>query len=171
MIETAHPADALAVGGDALWVAYTESNNGEIARIDPATNTIVATIAAGRVAGPILYADGSLWVFAAQNGEPVLKRLDPSTGAVIAIVPLPGDGQGLVIAKDLVWVATTDLDFVREEPREDRRNALLAIDPANNEIVAATPLDVNPTGLAAGNDALWILSGPAGRILHFDPTP
>jgi YVTN family beta-propeller protein len=87
---------AIALGEGGVWVA--NSGDGTVSRIDPATNTMVATIPVRH--GVDLLAVGNGMVIAGVSGQGGLRaRIDPSRNEVVETVPatisdlVSGDGE------------------------------------------------------------------------------
>jgi hypothetical protein len=123
-------ADALgggaATGFGSVWVS--ESQDGQILRVDPRTRRVTARVAAGAEAS---IAAGARAVWAVERasgslGRPIL-RIDPRTNKVVARIPQrspSGDTFGggfITVAGSRVWVLSG--------------NGALLIDPATNRVV------------------------------------
>src|SRR5262245_3113583 len=122
-IDEVHPA---------VWISNRDRNN--VARIDPATNTVVAHASVGH--GPcsgLAIGHGSVWVPFCPDHEVV--RVDPATNHVIARVTLPiASSEGGIAADDhAVWMPS------------NAGTKLAKIDPATNTIKARITL---PAGSA-----------------------
>lgn len=48
-------------------------------------------------------------------------------------------------------------------------NSVGVIDPARNEIIAATAVEAQPGGMAAGDGAIWVTNTGANSVSHIDP--
>ena len=146
----------LAVADDSVWAINRAA--GTVARIDPKTNKIVQTIAAGNnpCAGGIS-GFGSLWV--PLCGAAGVARIDLKTNAVTTTVKTPvGDvSRGVVSANSSVWLLT------------DAKGTMTRIDPATNEAVAEVYLVPGTTTLAFGQGALWALSPAKNTLTRLDP--
>ena len=107
----------VAMGAGAVWVAYYGlplgafgGLTGHLARIDPATNTIVADIPTGGANGLAVGAD-SVWITTGQS----LTRVDARTNAVVSEVTVSNAGgvDGVAVSEHTVWVwSTTGKDTV-----------------------------------------------------------
>ena len=91
-IERLKPEAVFPVPGSPDWIAVDEdvwiSNKPKdsVARLDPKTNTVAATIQVGkRPCSGLAAAFGSLWV--PNCGDQTLTRVDLKTGAVTATIP------------------------------------------------------------------------------------
>jgi PQQ-like domain len=117
-------APSARAGFGSVWLSDT--NRGEILRVDPRTRRVSARIRIGSEAG-LDVGDGAVWAVARPpgTGGGELLRIDPRTNRIAARIPLrrSGDFQGLVVlAGPQVWVFGQD--------------AAVAVDPARNRVVA-----------------------------------
>ena len=107
------PAPAVIVAGDdALWV--TQQNLGSVARIDPASNEVVATIDTGlQWTGGIIVAESGVWVADNSGSSAGVVRIDPTTNQVSAIIEqTSGNGVGIVESDGSIWVAELPVNQV-----------------------------------------------------------
>jgi virginiamycin B lyase len=152
-IERLKPDHVYDVPGTPDWIAIDEhvwvSNEPKhtVTRIDPKTNTIVATIAVGKEPCSGLAAGfGSLWV--PNCGDPSVSRVDLKTGALAATLPLTiGDSEGgLATGAGSVWMMT------------DKKGTLARIDPVTNKVVAEVAVSPGSFTVAFGENAVWVTS-------------
>jgi streptogramin lyase len=135
----------VAVGAGAGWVA---TGRGVVARIDAASNRVVAVI---KLAGPgpegIAVAGRIVWV--AQGGRG-MARIDAGTKRLLR--PLRLDVQAGQVATDgaTIWVGGRSRD-----PRVETAGAVARIQGATGGVREIVPSGL-PAGLAAGVDAVWI---------------
>jgi hypothetical protein len=81
----------IATGFGALWLRL---HDGSVARIDPVTNRLVATIGVGRGEfGDIATGEGSVWV--TTFDEDKLTRIDPATNRIVAEVRVGTNPEAL----------------------------------------------------------------------------
>jgi DNA-binding SARP family transcriptional activator/ABC-type transport system substrate-binding protein len=92
---------AITVGRRDVWV--TDSLDGTVKPISPATNSPITTIRVGSEPSAIAEADGSVWV--GNAGDGTLTRIDERTLKPIARVVIGGSPQALVVADGEVWVS------------------------------------------------------------------
>lgn len=95
-------AGSIAVGDGAVWA--TMENSGKVARIDPSSNRVVATIGTGSYPS-VAFADGALWVMS--ENDPTLRRIDPATNRAVATIPLHTGPLGpiwLSVTEGALWV-------------------------------------------------------------------
>ena len=149
---------AIAVGEGAVWVVNADNNT--VARIDPESRKVVATIGGlGSNVSDVAVGFGSAWV-AGGNDESVV-RVDPNANAPEAPVDVGGRNQ---VVPQPVFLVTTGAGSVWAT----RGNKLLRIDPETNE--AEIWLGVRrPQGLAAGSGAVYV-SRDDEHVLRIDAT-
>jgi hypothetical protein len=147
----------VAVGAGSAWVGVQRGGTSSVARIDLATNEVLAEIP---VRGTpwrkrIAATDEAVW--AASTGT--LERIDPATNAVIAKVDLQGRPVSAIAAdSNAVWaVAIT-------EPTDEGgewTGTLVRVDPATNEVVAEIALGSQVAGyedeVMLGAGSVWVL--------------
>jgi streptogramin lyase len=116
-----------------VWV--TCDGGGVVARIDIATDSVVADIPAGSRPVNLAAGEGSVWVW---NHQRQLLRVDPGTNEVVATIEGVSEtlGVGVAVGGGYVWVAVP--------------TGIGRIDPATNEIV-----DVIPIGGGGYVDLAW----------------
>jgi outer membrane protein assembly factor BamB len=121
-------ADALgsgtAVAFGSVWL--TETNNGNILRVDPRTRRVTARIQVGSEVS-LAAGDGSIWAIPRAAGVPAtpLMRIDPRTNRVVARIAMraPGGGSfigGYIVVGPRVWViggtSVLAVDATRNRP-------------------------------------------------------
>jgi YVTN family beta-propeller protein len=147
----------IAMGFGSVWVRTGSA----IARIDAATNRIVARI---RVPGAhelfhteVATGEGAVWT--SNIGAGSVSRIDPRSNAIVATIPVwpsnncAQDGAlskcsspiGIATTDDAVWVAL------------HREWKVVRIDPATNKVVATIPIGIGPA--QAGPSALAAAKG------------
>jgi streptogramin lyase len=146
---------AMAVDATSVWI--TGSADGLVDRIDPATNSIVATATTGGApCGIAIGSDGRVWVAVLGTGEVV--AIDPATNAVTDRIS--GVGPALWDLKagfGAIWVSD--------------RNAkqVLRIDPETAAIVKRIDVGPKPAGLAVLADGVWLADEVDGQLRRIDP--
>ena len=73
------PGAGVALAGGAVWV--TSPYAGKLFRIDPVTNSVVATVPIGGVPRFLATGEGALWILDARGG---VRRVNPTSGALTA---------------------------------------------------------------------------------------
>lgn len=105
----------IASGLGDIWVGIP--NTGEVVRIDPVTNTVVARIVVPSTMSPcggIDVARTAVWVTDCSEGHYV-ARIDPSTNTVSSILDVGGEAWGMTGAGDNAWlVASSNAGYLIE---------------------------------------------------------
>jgi streptogramin lyase len=145
----------MAVFDGAVWV--TCDAGGVVARIDIATNEVVAEIPAGSRPGNLAVGEGSVWVW---NHQLQLLRIDPATNEVVATIDGISEtlGAGVAVGGGSVWAAVP--------------TGIGRIDPATNEIVDVIP--IGPGGyvdFAWFDGELWASSTNRNLVYRIDRSP
>jgi len=149
-------AGALAAVDDAVWV--TNRAAGTAIRIDPKTNKVTQTIAAGQApCGSPVGGFGSLWV--SLCGLPGVARVDLTSHLVTATIKtnVGGESQSMAIGVGSLWLLT------------DGNGTLARFDPTTNAAVAEAYLAGGSNALAFGQGALWATSGSGNLLTRIDP--
>ncbi len=159
-------ASGIAFDGTYIWV-NNEITPVQILKIDPVTNTIIATVtgAAGQNSGlGILYDGIYIWATLATTPAQILK-IDPATNTIVATITAAA-GQdnafGITFDGTYIWVN------LYTSPVQ-----ILKIDPSTNTIVATV---TGGAGSNLGNEItfdgthLWSVLGTSpARILKINP--
>ena len=147
---------AIVFGEGAIWIANVD--DGTIARIDPTARQVIERVRLETDIRDLAIGFGSIWAADGKNGT--VTRVDLADLREITTVRLGSRAQDslgpvswVAIGADMVWAT--------------RGNALIQIDPANNEVVASTPIP-SATGLAAGLGAAWVVTDDH-RLLRIAP--
>jgi virginiamycin B lyase len=82
----------------------TDQLDDAVARIDPATGRVAATIPVGRGAGSVAFGAGSVW--ATSFLDRTVSRIDPRTNHVIATIKVAGSPADVAAGAGSVWVAS-----------------------------------------------------------------
>ena len=106
-----------AFGTGSFWVSV---DNATLARIDPASRRVVATVRldANHLPGAVAVGDGAVWVFA---GGGLLQRIDPASNQVVhalRVGPEGVDGGRLAVGAGTVWLSdATAHTLIRIDPQ------------------------------------------------------
>lgn len=174
---------SIAASNDAVWVMSSRAE-GQIARIDQATNAVTDTFAAPTGGSAMRFTDGSLWVSDADHA--LVHRLDPTTGVVQATIDVDAGARFMAVGEGGLWVMNNTAGTVSfidpstnavtgtilvSSYRVDGGDiavgggfvwarvsdvALAQIDPATMTVVARYGHNVGSGSVAANNDAVWI---------------
>jgi YVTN family beta-propeller protein len=135
---------AIAAGAGAVWV--TNSADGTLTRIDPAT-LLTTTIPVGHgPTGVSVNADGA-WV--ANSGDNTVVRVNTGTNAVAATTAV-GDGPTAVLASPgAVWVANAG------------DGTVMRLDSRSGEVTETISLGGTPNAFASADGQVWVAVAPA----------
>jgi hypothetical protein len=132
-------------GYGSLWVSNSDS--GSVSVVDPGIAKPRTIEGITRPMG-VAVGDGAVWV--ASPDGPTVTRIDPDTRKVVATIPVAGIGgvsggvYHLAVGAGGVWV-------VDEDDQE-----VIRIDPRTNRVAARISLPVEPRGVTASADAVWV---------------
>ena len=163
-IERLKPEAVFPYPGSPDWIAVDESvwvsnrPKDSVARLDPKTNTVAATLAVGT--GPcsgLAVAFGSLWV--PNCGDKTIARVDLGSGEVKPVIRTTiASSEGSIVAgAGSIWIMT------------DAKGTLARYDPATNALVAEIYVAAGSYGLAFGDDAVWVTSTDGNVVTRVDP--
>ena len=175
----------------ALWVNLY--GNGQVAKIDPLTNKVLARVKVGPQPISLVYGVNSLWV--GNGGSTTVSRINPTTRKVVKTIKVGARPYGVTFGAGSVWVANLLSGTVsRINPKTNRvirtikagtepngivyafgaiwvgdrlGNQLLKINPATNTVVGSLPLHA-PDWVTPDEAALWV-SEEEGSVAKVDP--
>jgi YVTN family beta-propeller protein len=145
------PKGSVAVGGGSVWVAYGST---AVARVDPASNRVIATGFAGFAASAIAYGEAALWI--ANATDNTVSRFSPETNRKVGDVNVGRGPSGVTVGGGAVWVADTG------------DNAVSRIDPESRS-VTTIPVGNRPVGIAYGEGGVWVANSGDGTVSRIDP--
>jgi virginiamycin B lyase len=128
-----------------VWVS--NSPKGTVARLDPKSNAVMATITVGKHPCSGLAAGfGSVWV--PNCGDSTITRLALEDGKAQATFPMTiADSEGAIaIGAGSFWILT------------DTKGTLARVDPATNKTVAEIYVAPGSFAVAFGDNAVWVTS-------------
>jgi DNA-binding beta-propeller fold protein YncE len=138
---------------DAVWLVVREP--GRVARVDPATNEIVASINIGAPARGMAVGAGSVWV--AAEGTDEVVRIDAATNEILATIRV-GDAPVWLAASDAaVWVSTINDGMVHH------------IDVATNRVVRSVRVGAMPLDPEIAGGFVWVPNSGDDTITKIDP--
>jgi streptogramin lyase len=152
--------DSLAASSNAIWLA---SDAGAfVAQIDPASNSVVASIPTNGRPSSVAVGAGSVWV-SLLDGSSVL-RIDPVKREVVATIDT-GETNGITFANGSVWAVSATVPSV------------FRIDPATNKIADTIWIrsDAHVVGgyfelwwAAGGSSGVWVANQQQNMVTHLD---
>jgi YVTN family beta-propeller protein len=135
----------------AAWVAYGNAKEFGVARIDTATNQVVARIATGRWPVGAAAGEGSVWIV--NRDENTVSRIDPESNRVVATIHVGKKPIGIEVAEGSVWVTNSGAGTVTR------------IDPHSNTVIASVHVGAAPFGVTCSHGAVWVVN--SGRALSY----
>jgi len=189
-------ADWVLVTDDAVWVASTKPY--AILRIDPVSNTIVATIRIpGEACSGLAFGFASVWTPVCGK-KPALVRIDATKNAISATIPIvpAGSEGGIAASDDSVWMVTDNAGTLnRIDPTTNgvrqkipippgsynplfsngivwitgvESDGLTAVDAISGKVLASIPVGSKPRFLTAGAGSIWTLNQGDGTVSRVD---
>jgi streptogramin lyase len=146
---------------NALGSIWVNRETGEIERIDPDREEIVATIDTdGYPCQNTVVAAGDLWTIDCSTSE--LLRLDPSKRRIEARIPIDGLPRqtfgSIAFAAGRIWVQAFG----------EGGYYVVAVDPASEKPADPVFVGKEAAGMAASGDHLWISNPFEGAVYEFD---
>jgi streptogramin lyase len=152
-IELQGAPSGMVMAAGSLWVSLGVDG---IARIDPATNEIVARIQPGGVS--LAAGFGSIW--AVDIFADLLLRIDPETNRITHRIPVGGLPTGIAIGHGSVWVANQlDSTVSRVSPETARTVATIQLDKGG----------IWPDAIVATSGAVWAVAGDGNVVDRIRP--
>src|SRR4051812_27263456 len=145
------PCSGLAEGFGSIWVPLC--GDMAVARVDMATNKVVATIpvAPANSEGGIATSPDAVWMPTdLANGK--LARIDPKTNTVVATIAVAPGSVAVTYAEGAVWVSSPMGSVVTK------------VDTRTNEVVATIPTGPGPRFITAGGGSVWTLNQGDGTV-------
>lgn len=156
------PKDILS-DGTYLWVLKNPGPSGDVNKIDPDTNTIIAAISFGitLVDNYALLYDGTyIWALSIYGNGYVFK-INPETNTLIATIPLNASPSynNLEFVSDGFYVWVTDYGH----------NQVLKIDPATDSVIATVIVGTHPINLVWDGGNIWVANTSSDTVSRIDP--
>jgi hypothetical protein len=163
VVVVGEPPPLIAAGVRSVWViSPADSFCGRLSRIDARTSRVTRAIAPRHVYYALAVAPGSLWGVTRrgsrhERGRHALHRIGLRDGRPAAVTPLPeGEVRGLAVSHDAVWISQTNR----------RGGVLLRIDRATGRRSTALTFQGEPSDVAIGGGAVWVLDIPARTLIR-----
>lgn len=143
-----------------IWVSQPD----RVARIDPNTGRLIATITVPGTSDfrNLAAGAGSIWVD--DSGKETLTRIDARRNRVTATISMRAHlfvVDGLAFVDGKLWV-------VRPVPNDEAQGDVVSIDPATNRISQRAIIPRTFDVMSSGTHALWYVRGT--NLLRFDTT-
>lgn len=146
----------VAAGAGSIWVA-SDNDVGKVSRIDPATDTVVATIPVDPGTWYLAFGHGSLWAVSAKGHS--IQRIDPKINAVVKRTALGKQPGFLAAGAGAVWV------------QEQGDGTVARIDPSTSEVTGRVKVgDVLKWGdIDTGGGKVWLRTTEDQTFAVIDP--
>jgi YVTN family beta-propeller protein len=134
----------VAVGGGSFWILT--DTHGTLARIDPATNKVVAEVYVPPGSFAVAFGEDAVWVTSTERS--VVTRINQYTNVIEASIPVGPKPRFLTVGEGGVWTLNQGDGSVSR------------IDPKTNKVVASIELGVPGGGgeISAGEGSVWVTS-------------
>lgn len=142
-------------GAGSVWVASDPA--GAVARIDPATNAIIANIKVAPETWYLAFGFDAIWAVSSEGK--VLQRIDPATNTVTGTTAL-GETPGFLAAGEgAVWV------------QEQGEGTVAKVDPATLAVAGRTKVGANLKwgDIDTGGGAVWLRTTDDQTLVVIDP--
>jgi YVTN family beta-propeller protein len=148
------PCSGLASGFGSIW--SPSCGDKTLARIDPKTNTVVATlpVGPGESEGGIAVSSDAVWLVTDAKGK--LSRIDPKTNSVAATIDIPAGSASVVYGDGAIWVTTP------------AANTLTRVDAKTNKVTDSIPVGPGARFETFGAGSVWTLNQGDGTISRVD---
>jgi DNA-binding beta-propeller fold protein YncE len=142
-------------GAGAIWVASDPA--GKVARIDPASNTVIAEIAVAPGTAFLAFGFGAVW--AVSSAGQLLQRIDPATNAVTGTAPLGKQPGFLAAGEGAVWV------------QEQGDGTVAKVNPQTLALEGRTKVGDNLKygDIDTGGGAVWLRTTDDQTLVVIDP--
>jgi len=151
----AEPCSGLTYAFGSLWVPLC-GKPASLARVDPATNKIVAILPFGPAdsEGGIAASDDSIWIVGDDHGT--LLRIDPADNAVRQEISIPAGSFNPLYSDGVVWITG------------NKSSVLTPVDARTGEGLASIRVGPQPRFLTLGADSIWTLNQGDGSVTRVD---
>jgi streptogramin lyase len=128
-------------GADSVWTI--DDDSGEVIRVSPETEEVVARVTVGDGPADMVFSGTSAWVV--NHRDRKLLRIDTKTNKAKVLTTLRGTGapERLALLGGSLWVT-------------GRGTGLLEVNPDTGEVLKTVDLDVSGIDVVSAADALWV---------------
>jgi hypothetical protein len=135
--------EGIAAGFGSIWACAPDG----MVRIDPASNTIAATVAFQRPPewfGRPAVGEDAVWMGSGEVVADTVVRIDPATNAVTGTYPVGHTVSQLAYGLGYLWVTSTN------------DGLLLRVDPASGAVATVAEDLVDPYTVTTGAGRVWV---------------
>lgn len=143
-------------GAGSVWVA-SDNTAGKVARVDPATNRVIAAVTVSPGTWYLAFGFGSVW--AASSESRTIQRIDPATDTVVKTTALGKDPGFLAAGEGGVWI------------QEQGDGTIVKIDPITGDV--AGRVKIGPVlkwgDIDTGAGLVWLRTTEDQTFVVIDP--
>lgn len=141
-------------GAGSVWLA---SEGAAIARVDPASNSVVATIPVSAGSFTLAFGFDAVWAVSMTGGT--LQKVDPATNAVVATTTMGSRPGFLAAGEGAVWV------------QEQGDGTVARIDPVSGEITGRVQIaeTLKYGDIDTGGGRVWLRTTAGQTFVEIDP--
>ncbi len=150
-VDTGEWTYGLASAGGSVWAGGLAL--GDVVRIDPASGKVMKRINVGARVFNLAVAPGAVWAVA--NLTSTASRIDATTGRVTATVHVGNGPYDIEWGFGSAWVSNSGDGTVSRI--------------TGKKVVQVISVGVEPNGLSAIGNYLWVTDHTAGKLLRLDP--
>jgi YVTN family beta-propeller protein len=143
----------IAAGFGRLWV--TDTANGRVLVLDPATFRIEDQIHLGRDPTGVVASANGIWVTDPGSGS--VSEINPGSDTVVATVNVGTSPSAIAAGAGGLWVADAS------------DGALTRIDPDRASVAGAVDVGQPLTDVTVGLGSVWVTSASSGLLTEIDP--
>ncbi len=142
-------------GAGSVWVASDKT--GQVARVDPSTNKVIASVEVEPGSCYLAFGLDALWVVSA--GSQTLQKVDPATNTVVWTTKLGKQPGFLAAGEGSVWV------------QEQGDGTLARVDPANGAITGRVKVGetLKYGDIDTGGGLVWLRTTESQTFVVIDP--
>lgn len=143
-------------GAGSIWVA-SDNLVGKVSRVDPATNTVIATITVSPGTWYLAFGFGSVW--AVSSKSKTIQRIDPATNTVTKTTALGKEPGFLTAGEGAVWV------------QEQGDGTVARIDPASGDVTGRVKVGavLKYGDIDTGAGMVWLRTTEDQTFVAIDP--
>lgn len=156
----------IGIGAGSVWVS--DDAGGELVRVDPSSNRVVARIAAGDSLGGVAVGEGAVWVASSKRTSRewsggTVWRIDPDTNQVVAGIEVSDILVDVAVGEEAVWASNGN---------HGRFGAVWRIDPETNQLASSAAIQVGggPSDVEVAYGSVWVALADDGAVVRIDPT-
>ncbi len=142
-------------GAGSIWVGSDKT--GLVARIDPATDTVIASVKVEPGSCYLAFGFGAVWAVSA--GSQTLQKLDPATNTAVATVKVGKQPGFLAAGEGGVWV------------QEQGDGTLVRVDPKTATVTGRVKIDetLKYGDIDTGGGKIWLRTTAKQSFVVVDP--